>query len=108
MKTTFEQLIEDHGKWADSTFPKGTSTGALLHAEREIKEVIEEIESCDPNGQTRMCTEYADVLFCIMDSARREGIAIRDILDAGERKLQINKSRSWKDNGDGSYSHIKS
>ena len=104
---TFEQLIEEHGIWADATFPKATSMGALIHAQREIKEVMEELSEGDPNGQLRLCTEYADVLFCVMDSSRREGLSVDDILQAGANKLAINKARKWKDNGDGSYSHIK-
>lgn len=101
---TFEQLIEDHGQWADATFPKGTSTGALLHAEREIKEILADIMS--RASRTNLATEYADAIFCIMDSARRQGVTVPEILEAGNRKLTINKGRSWKDNGDGSYSHI--
>ena len=101
----FEELIEEHGQWADETVPMGTSVGALLHAEREIKEIIEDIESGKPLEVK--AKEYADAMFCLMDSARREGVAVSDILRAGDEKLQINKARKWKYNGDGSYSHIK-
>lgn len=102
---TFERLIEEHGQWADATFPKCTSNGALLHAHREIDEIIQDI--ADAAGKDQMAIEYADALLCIMDSARREGFTVEDIVTAGFYKLGKNKARKWKDNGDGSYSHIK-
>lgn len=102
---TFETLIAEHGEWSEATFPKGTATGALLHAQREIIEIVEDIENDAPHSV--ISKEYADAIFCIMDSARRKGVSVNDILKAGHTKLQVNKARTWKDNGDGSYSHVK-
>jgi len=123
MKLTFEQLIEEHGQWADATFPKATAEGALIHAMREADEVINDLN----NGATTVAVsfEVADVLGCLFDAGRRHGIdavKVAKMLDmlcesnvtllmvkcAFAEKLEINKSRKWKDNGDGSYSHIKS
>jgi hypothetical protein len=102
---SFETLISEHAEWAGATFPKGTAKGALLHAHREIEEIIQDIDNGAPHSV--ISKEYADAIFCIMDSARRRGVSLDDILAAGHAKLQINKSRKWKDNGDGSYSHVK-
>lgn len=102
---TFEQLIQEHGNWADATFPKGTAKGALLHAHREVDEIISDIDN--GNDEQSIATEYADAIFCIMDSARRRGISMDKLILAGDAKLQKNKARQWRDNGDGSYSHIK-
>ncbi len=107
MIKTFEQLAQEHKEWAFSTFPKCTSIGALLHAHREIDETISEINEGNPNRQLQLITEYADVFGCIIDSLHREGFAISEMLEAFDNKLQINKTRQWKDNGDGSYSHVK-
>lgn len=104
---TFETVVKEHLEWTSATFPKGTSKGALLHAQREIVEVMEEIDGQDIGAKNRLVTEYADVICCIVDSINREGIAISDVIAAMHNKLQINKSRTWRDNGDGSYSHIK-
>lgn len=105
MKVTFEQLIKEHGEWSNATFPKGTAIGALIHAQREVWEVMHDIATnADMHS---LSTEYADAIFCIMDSARRQGVTIENILSAGELKLMKNKARKWRDNGDGSYSHIK-
>lgn len=119
---TFEKLIKEHGEWADATFPKGTAHGALLHAEREAAEVIADFEADE--SMKKVAMEVADFMGCVMDSLRRDGIdtaVISKMLDMlcvsnvalyavrveFENKLRINKLRKWKDNGDGSYSHIK-
>lgn len=102
---SFEQLIEEHGIWADATFPKGTAKGALLHAHREVDEIIKDID--EGNDELSIATEYADAMFCIMDSARRRGLTVNQIVLAGVAKLNKNKARTWNDNGDGSYSHVK-
>jgi len=106
MPKSFEQLTAEHLEWTSATFPKGTSKGALLHAKREIDEVISDIDN--NAGGWAKSIEYADILGCIIDSAHREGISMLEVLNAFDYKLQINKGRNWKDNEDGSYRHIKS
>lgn len=102
---SFDELIEDQGRWADETFPNGTAIGVLIHAHKEVDEIIQDIENkAEPEVLSK---EYADAIFCIMNSARRKDISLGQIIDAGNKKLQINKGRKWKDNGDGSYSHVK-
>lgn len=102
---TFEQLFAEHLEFTTSTFPKGTSLGALLHAEREIVEARQDIEDGSPS--MTLAIEIADVFGCIVDAANRSGVTPDMIKIAFENKLAINKSRKWKDNGDSSYSHIK-
>jgi Protein of unknown function (DUF550) len=104
MAKTFEQLITEHVEWADDTFPKGTADGALIHAAREIDEVRQGLQGA---VKYPLITKYADVLFCVLDSARRKGITLNQIINVGNHKLKINKARKWKYNGDGYYSHIK-
>jgi len=105
MSKTFETIVSEHLEWASVTFPKGTAVGALLHLKREADEVIHDIlNSASKEYKTE---EYADCLGCLMDSINREGISIAELLDAYDKKLQKNKGRTWRDNGDGSYSHIK-
>lgn len=99
------ELIQEHLEWTSKTFPKGTAHGAALHAEREIHEVQEDIIRSAPKEQ--LIEEYADVLGCIIDSINRSGITPEEVNEVFNRKLQKNKARKWKDNGDGSYSHIK-
>lgn len=112
MERTFEQVFTEHTSWTAKQFPKGTSIGALIHASREANEVIHEIKkmgaSDDPmTSRPKLVTEYADMMGCITDSFTREGITLQEVVDAWYEKLQVNKARQWKDNGDGSYSHVK-
>lgn len=100
---SFEHIIDDHLKFTSSTFPKGTAHGALLHLEREIIEVREEL----PQDTYAKAVEFADCLGCLLDAANRSGVPPLLLFDAFAHKLSINKVRTWKDNGDGSYSHVK-
>ncbi len=102
--------IHWHIEWSAATFPKGTAKGALLHAKREIEEVIKELDNTPEFGwdlNKNIATEYADILGCVFDSINRAGLTIDAVFVAYYAKLQINKDRKWRDNGDGSYSHIK-
>lgn len=104
-------LIWKHLRFTSKTFPKGTALGAAIHASREIQEVMDEIKEPKYTGcaneKDALIEEYADVLGCLIDSIHRSGITRRQINKAFSKKLDKNKKRKWKDNGDGSYSHIK-
>lgn len=105
---TVLNVLQAHVEWSSATFPKGTAIGAMIHAGREVEEVISEMT---PIHQTynrwRLAEEYADVIGCVIDSANRMGIGPAEVFLALSNKLVINKQRVWKDNGDGSYSHVK-
>jgi hypothetical protein len=99
--TSFEEIFEQHIIWVKKTFPLSTSEGALLHAEREIKEVKE----CKTKEEKRK--EYVDILGCLIDAVARDKITMLEFKIDFINKLEINKERKWTYNGDGSYSHIK-
>lgn len=98
-------LFNSHLNWATVVFPKATAIGALLHLEREVKEVIADIENYAPRAHK--IEEYADCMGCLLSSMARENISVEELMQAFEKKLIKNQRRKWKDNGDGSYSHIK-
>ncbi len=102
-KSIFE-LEEERFKWSLETFPEASALGSL----KKLKEEVAEIEVNITNGE-RDIMEYADCLMCLFDSARRqeEPILIQEIFDAFEKKLEINKKRTWIKNDKGSYSHVK-
>lgn len=93
------QKLEDvRSKWAAKTFPSATTQSALHHLKEEIKEV-----EADPTD----VMEYADMLMLVMEAARLSGFSADDILKAFAQKHEINKSRIWVKNRNGSYYHLK-
>lgn len=97
-----------HVEWSYATFPNGTALGAMIHAGKEVEEVMRELmkhpTEIDP---WNLQEEYADVICCVLDSANRMGINPDQVFLALSNKLTINKMRKWVDNGDGSYRHVK-
>lgn len=89
-------------EWSFRTFPEATAISSLRKLESEIKEIEATIVAGTKNPE-----EYADALMCLFDSAGRFGISPVDIFDAFEKKLAINKARTWTKNPDNSYSHVK-
>lgn len=99
--------IENWVKVSSSIFPNATPIGGMIHAKEECQEVIDELQSVT-SIREYLLTEYADIIMCIADSMNRSGIPIADVVFAIMQKTEINKNRKWKDNGNGSYSHVKS
>lgn len=102
---SLDNLFKDHLEWVSKTFPEATAIGALIHAGREIEEVKDDIK----NEETldKKAEELADVIGCIVSAAERTGVTPKMLNKAFRKKLEKNKKRKWKSNGDGSYSHIK-
>ncbi len=99
------ELEAERMEWALQTFPEATPFSSLNKLCSEIEEVAEHLESQNYDG---LDIEYADCLMCLFDSAGRVGITPKEIFQAFERKLAINKERSWVKNPDNTYSHVKS
>lgn len=99
-------LFNSHIDWAATTFPKQTSVGALTHMVREAQEVAHDIHR--GASYNHKVEEYADCLGCLLSSMSCEGITVEALALAFSAKLEKNKGRQWIDNGDGSYSHVKS
>lgn len=97
-------LEERRFKWSSKIFPNATSFSSLQKLKKEVEEIEKDLEN-----KVRKPSEYADVLMCLFDSARRQEqpITPQEIIDAFREKLEINFRRDWIDNGDGTYSHKK-
>lgn len=102
---TFDRLLDEHVAFTTFTFPRATAAGALLHMERELFEIKEDVEA--GKDLEIVAIECADALGCFIDYCNRIGVNPTMLNRAFDQKLRINQSRTWKDNGDGSYSHIK-
>ncbi len=102
-KSIFE-LEEERFKWSLETFPEASALGSLKKLRDEANEIETNIQE-----DVRDVIEYADVLMCLFDVARRNKVPIYvyEIFSAFEEKMEINKKRIWAKNDNGSYSHIK-
>lgn len=96
------ELERDRLAWSLITFPEATKESSLYKLREEIKEILKDLKKGHANP-----IEYADALMCLLDSAGRAGLTMKDILAAFEHKLEINKKRTWRKNADNSYSHVK-
>lgn len=101
----FDRLLNEHIAFTTATFPKATAEGALKHMKRELKEIEECIAAGVP--LETLAIECSDALGCYIDYCNRIGVTPTMLNRAFDIKLRINQTRKWKDNGDGSYSHIK-
>lgn len=82
-------LAKDQSEWSQATF--GTDAergplGALRHLEKEALET-----QAAPND----IGEYADCFLLILDAARRAGISPLQLIEAAQRKMVINRQRTW-------------
>lgn len=82
--STIRELQAEIAAWADEVFPARTAHGALC------KLMLEEIPefALDTTSEG----EYADLVILILDIATLNGI---DVMDAVQRKMQINRARKW-------------
>lgn len=86
-----------HSKWSQETF--GTDQergplGALKHLEKEAREAQTEVQ-VGMDASPALREEIADCLFLTCDAARRAGMTLNDLLDEANKKLEINKTRTW-------------
>lgn len=97
-----QELEAERLEWALKKFPDATPISSLIKLCSEIEEIHNDIIS-----EVREPMEYADALMCLFDSAGRQGILPEEIFVAFEKKLAINKTRTWNKNPDNTYSHVK-
>lgn len=85
----FDELVRDHAKWSQETFGSDADRGplgALRHLEKEAREAQDRFDEPE---------EYADCFLLILDASRRAGIKPMQLVEAAQRKMEINKSRKW-------------
>lgn len=101
----FEKVIQEFLDFSLATYKNATASTALIKLSEEIKEV--QLELAFPTAPPFLAEEYADCIMCLFDSAARADIQPAQLIQAFQNKLLKNKKRTWKDNGNGTYSHIK-
>jgi len=104
MNKPLDRVVDEWMSAADQLFPKGTPEGCLIHAGKELKELIEAHQS---GNESESLVECADVVMCMLTYLRRRGFTVNMLKHAIAQKTVTNLRREWIDNGDGSYSHKK-
>lgn len=103
--------MQDWMDWVKVHFTESTSISSIKHLKTEIQELLDEIDSDDPSplqDEGIPLLEYADCILCLLSSASLAGFNSEQITKALQNKASNNMyRRSWKSNGDGTYSHVK-
>jgi ParB family chromosome partitioning protein len=98
----FEEIWYQEAEWSQKTFGPDLErgpVGPLKHLAKEVQETIYSLHDL---------SEYADMQLLLFDATRRAGYGIRDLYQACEAKIKVNKSRKWpKSTSDEPVEHIK-
>lgn len=105
------QWLEKQKQFCETCVPKATAQSSLIHLVREIDELHEELiyqERAGHRLSNNLLMEYVDCALCIVSSAIQYGYTPLQIMSGLEKKISINLyERKWKENPDGTYSHVK-
>lgn len=95
-------LARKQSEWSQETFGTDAERGPVGALRHLAKEAIEAAEN--PTDRT----EYADCLLLILDASRRAGIRLHDLIKEADKKLEINKQRTWpKPTSDEPVEHVR-
>jgi hypothetical protein len=90
-------------QWANETFGEPVSNLSIAkRAEREMSELLMSLEFSDRN--THSPVEGADVIIVLMRLFERMGTTWQAEVD---KKMAINRARTWVLDGEGHGSHVK-
>jgi len=92
MKAVYKRIA----KLVDKVFPHAGAVEHLLKLKEETEEAIAEPDDV---------SEYADCFIALVGAAHKAGISFELFTLAIERKMEINESREWEEQADGTYKH---
>lgn|SRR3989338_1430190 len=99
-KEQFEQITE----WQDQTFPESTSLSRAKHLQKEVQELIDDLESDHIGAEL----EFADCFILLFGAAKKYGFNYEWICEIIQRKFEVNQSRKWGiPDADGVVNHLK-
>lgn len=103
---TLQLLMDEIKLWSNKTF--GEFGGPIPKLYHLMKEVPEAIEACKRNAYSvESLFEFADCFMLLLDAVTHSGINAALLLEATNRKLEINKDRKWgKPDENGVVEHI--
>lgn len=87
--------------WGDETFGKVQDPVALVkRAAEEMDELIEALENGDTDEAGKEAADVTILLHRLMGTLNKE------LADEVDKKMKINRNRTWKSAGDGTGGHI--
>lgn len=96
-------MIESQGticNWADETFGFCSRQAAMYRMFVEV----EELKDVNKDDFEKVSNECADILITLYRVAHCYNFDLHATVD---HKMQVNRDRKWKSNGDGTGQHIK-
>lgn len=89
--------------WQNKTFTKATVSSCINHLEEEVQEMKSDFEKGIISD-----LEIADCFLLLIGVANKAGMSYSDIIDALEKKMDINYKRHWGEvNEKGYVKHVE-
>lgn len=102
MPRTLQEIAKEINDWQDRIFIHATPLSAAKHLQREIRELIFDIENGNPKTAE---SEVADCFILLLAVTYLLGI---DLEQATDEKMAINFKRSWGEpDADGVVEHVR-
>jgi len=103
---TFTEIFYKYWEFAEKTFDT-SETEALIGLKREIKELEDLWSNSLSIDVDHELEEMADIQFYLWYVIKKSGYNLDEFINAMEQKLEVLKTRKWKKDETGCYSHIK-
>ena len=98
---TLDEFQNEVGAWGDATFPNSTWATVASHFEEEAAEFMDALRG---GRQEKIEGELADSFLLLMQFAHKTGVSL---YEAAERKMIVNRARTWKVNDPEPGGHVK-
>lgn len=99
MTDELEHALREAARWLETLAEDGPDLTVNAH-----KKAAHEAQEFAENP---VLEEAADVFICLMGTAVRKGWTTRDIAEAIQSKLEINRLRTWMQKPDGTWQHMR-
>lgn len=96
----FNEFVRNRRAFSYETFGSPKYRGAIPPLNKLLEEVSELI------AKPHDTMEWADCLLLFLDAADRQGYSVDDLIDFSNEKLKINKTRKWRSDEHGVFSHV--
>lgn len=101
-----EKQFEEITAWQRKTFPGGDTESKIAHLREEVEELSTAVHF--GYGDVVVGEEFADCFLLLFGAASAYGFTYKQICDAIDRKMDINKKREWgKPDKNGVVKHIE-